>query len=366
MGQLLWVGFAGPGLETSERRRFSEGRAGGAILFARNLVVESGQCDVDHLVSLNQELHGLGAQASEPLLISIDQEGGTVQRVKAPATVWPPMLSLDGFPDKKAVEVAAAVGAALGKELFALGIDIDFAPVLDVHTNEKNPIIGARAFSTRPEQVAERAVAFAKAMEAEGVLTCGKHFPGHGDTDSDSHLSLPRLSHDRRRLDEVELLPFRAAIKAGVPMIMTAHIVFAAIEEQVPATLSRKVLLDLLRAELGYRGLIISDDLDMKAIALHYGAGEAAVRAVEAGCDVLLLCKDPDSQDAAYEAMVRAAESRSDFRRRVGESAAAILKLKKNHFRGREAKLKELNPRDALGTVAAQALAKELAERRPA
>jgi beta-N-acetylhexosaminidase len=330
-------------------------------LFARNLCVDAGECDLDHLVALCHELHGLGAQAGSPLLLSVDQEGGTVQRIKSPATVWPPMLSLEKLGDKRAIEVATAVGRAIGKELYALGFDIDFAPVLDVHTNEQNPIIGRRAFSTAPERVAERAVAFAKGMQEAGVLPCGKHFPGHGDTDTDSHLALPRLSHERERLDEIELVPFRAAISAGVPLIMTAHIVFAAIEDKLPATLSRKVLMELLRGELGYRGLIVSDDLDMKAIALHYGAGDAAVRAIEAGCDVLLLCKDPDSQDAAYEAMVRAAEGNPSFRQRVGESAAAISKLKKNHFRGREAALKALRPREHVGTAVARALADELA-----
>jgi len=331
VGQLLWIGFDGTAVAPDLRRRLAAGEAGAAVLFRRNLVLSQGadgdRVDVEALLELNRALHAAGAESGEPLLIAVDQEGGTVQRVRAPATVWPPMLRLERA-GERAEELAEQIGAQMGNELRALGFDADFAPVLDVHTNPDNPVIGERAFGRAPEVAAARALAFARGLAAAGVLGCGKHFPGHGDTDQDSHLALPRLGHDLDRLRQVELVPFARAAQAGLPMMMTAHVVFDAIDPGVPATLSRRVLGDILRGELGYRGLVVSDDLDMKAIAEHIGIGDAAVRAVAAGCDALLLCRDQDHQQAALEALVRAAERDASFRARVALAAAAVRTLK--------------------------------------
>ena len=223
------------------------------------------------------------------------------------------------------------VGRAIGDELRALGLDIDFAPVLDVHTNAANPIIGERAFGRDADTVSRRALAFARGLDAAGILACGKHFPGHGDTDTDSHLELPRIDHDWDRLDKVELAPFKAAAAANLPMIMTAHVVFAALDAQRPATLSEQVVTGLLRNKLGYRGVIVSDDLDMRAIAGQMGADHAAIAAVRAGCDALLLCCDEHNQVLAEEGLLKAAETDSDLRRRIGESAARIRAMKQAH-----------------------------------
>src|SRR5690606_25279027 len=204
-----------------------------------------------------------------------------------------------GLPTDGAVVLARKLGAAMGRELHALGVDLDFAPVLDVHSNPANPIIGDRAFGTEPEAAALRALAFADGLVDAGVLPCGKHFPGHGDTASDSHVERPRLTHDLALLRRRELVPFARAAAAGLPMLMTAHVVFDALDPGVPATLSRRVLGELLRDELGFRGLVVSDDLDMKSIAGTMDVGEAAVAAIEAGCDALLLCEDEGHQAAA-------------------------------------------------------------------
>ncbi len=330
VGQLLWVGFAGPHVPPELRARLDEGRAGATVLFKRNLVIEKvggggavaqEVADLDALVELNHELHR-NAPDGTPALIAIDQEGGLVQRVRAPATQWPPMMAHDALPPGEDVVVAHGVGQALGEELAALGFDIDFAPVLDVHTNPANPIIGERAFGRDADTVARRALAFARGLAAAGVLACGKHFPGHGDTDTDSHLELPRIDHDWERLDKVELEPFRRAAREGLPMIMTAHVVFAALDPDRPATLSPQVVTGLLRGQLGFHGVVVSDDLDMRAIAGHLGADHAAVAAIRAGCDVLLLCRDEHNQALAEEALIREAETHSDFRARVGEAAA--------------------------------------------
>lgn len=331
VGRILWIGFEGPQADDELRERLRRGEAGGVVLFRRNLVYQPGPdgdtLDTGALIALNRELHEAGQACGDPLLISVDQEGGRVQRVKAPATVWPPMFALEAIGGARAVEVAQAVGQAIGHELRALGFDIDFAPVLDVHTNPHNPIIGDRAFGTSAATAAERALAFARGLAHAGILACGKHFPGHGDTDTDSHLELPVLSHDMERLREVELAPFGHAANASLPMIMTAHVVFKAIDPDVPATLSRKALGGILRGELQYRGLIVSDDLDMKAISTGYGVGDAAVLAVDAGCDALLLCRDRDHQQAAFESLVRAGERDQRFRARLALAAAHVRSL---------------------------------------
>jgi beta-N-acetylhexosaminidase len=346
VGQLLWVGFPGPSVSTALRARLARGEVGATIVFKRNLAITAApggdggdgasaeaaheRCDLDALVALTHELHQRAPDGT-PALIAIDQEGGPVQRVRAPATRWPAMAALERLPPPDDVATAELVGRALGDELRALGLDVDFAPVLDVHTNPANPIIGERAFGTDAATAARRALAFARGLDAAGVLACGKHFPGHGDTATDSHLELPRIDHGWDRLDRVELLPFRLAAAAGLPMIMTAHVVFAALDPARPATLSEQVITGLLRDKLGYRGVIVSDDLDMRAIAGHIGVDVAAVAAVRAGCDVLLLCKSEDNQASAEAALIREAERDAEFRRKVGEAAHRVRALKRAH-----------------------------------
>ncbi|HUH05065.1 MAG TPA: beta-N-acetylhexosaminidase [Kofleriaceae bacterium] len=395
VGQLLWIGFRGTEAPEYIRAAIAGGRVGAAVLFRRNLVLDAQTLayagaapdvggnpdlieqasagavaggrvpavtgsrevvDVDALAALIDGLRSAVPPDGQPILIAVDQEGGRVQRVRAPATRWPPMFALERFDDATAIELAREVGAAMGTELAALGFDIDFAPVLDVHTNPANPIIGDRSFSTDPERAAARALAFADGLHAAGVLSCGKHFPGHGDTHLDSHLVLPRVDHPRERLDRVELLPFRRAAAASLPMLMTAHVVFSAIDS-APATLSSALIDGVLRRELGYRGVVVSDDLDMKAIADNYGAAEAALGAVRAGCDALLLCCDPRAQVTAYEALVRAGEGDSGLRARIGEAADRVRALKRAHA------ARELvpAPRSVLGSLGYQQLAARLA-----
>jgi len=348
VGQLLWVGFPGPSVPPALRGKLERGEVGATIVFKHNLVITTvaggdggaaggpggeERCDLDALVALTQELHRRAPDGT-PALIAIDQEGGPVQRVRAPATRWPPMGAHDRLAPPDDAAIAELVGRALGDELAALGFDVDFAPVLDVHTNPANPIIGVRAFGTDAEAVARRALAFARGLDAAGVIACGKHFPGHGDTHTDSHLDLPRIDHGWERLERVELLPFRRAAAAGLPMIMTAHVVFAALDPARPATLSEQVVTGLLRGKLGYRGVIVSDDLDMQAIAGHMGADVAAVAAVRAGCDVLLLCNSEENQAIAEAALIREAERDREFRDKVGQAAHRVRELKKVHAAG--------------------------------
>lgn len=362
IGQLIWVGFDGQESPAELRRELAAGTYGASIVFARNLVGggkdASGQrvpVDLERVIALNETLR-VAAPDGTPALVAVDQEGGTVQRVREPATVWPPMMAHDRLAAPRDVEMARAVGEALGREVLAMGFDVDFAPVLDVHTNEANPVIGARAFGTTPEAVARRALAFAEGMAAAGVLTCGKHFPGHGDTHLDSHLALPRIDHGLERLHRIELAPFAAAVKAGLPMFMTAHVVFGALDPARPATMSPVVITELLRKELGYQGVIVSDDLDMKAVADHYGVAEAAVAAVRAGCDVLLLCHDLGNRDAAERGLAVAAEVDSELRRQIGAAAERVREMKRRYV----ARRRPRPPREVIGCAAHRALAEEL------
>ena len=251
---------------------------GGVILFARN--VES----PEQVLELASATEALGAEA--PAWVSVDQEGGRVARLKAPFTVWPPMATLGRAPS---VDLATRFATALARELRAVGVTLDFAPVLDVNTNPDNPVIGDRALSGDAEAASALGAAIVTALQGAGVAACGKHFPGHGDTTVDSHLELPVVDHAPDRLRAVEFQPFRAAIAAGVACVMTGHVLVPTLDQSRPATLSPDVL-RLLREELGFAGAVLTDDLEMQAIARTWTVPEAAVAAVTAGCDALLVC----------------------------------------------------------------------------
>lgn len=327
IGRLVWIGFEGTSVSDALRDTLEAGDAGGVILFARNVPRTGEETDLEALRALTRELHQAGHKSGERLLISVDQEGGSTQRIKAPAAAYPPMLAAYPGTGAASLDALENLGMQMGSELLDWGFDVNLAPVLDVHTNPKNPVIGDRAFATDPHDAATRALAFARGLSEAGIISCGKHFPGHGDTDLDSHLDLPRLHHDMQRIREVELIPFARAVDAGLPMLMTAHVVFSAIDDSVPATLSRAVISELLRKELGYQGVVITDDLDMLAIADNFGVGQAAVRAIEAGCDVVLVCHDLAHQDDVREALSERATDDPAFRARVVESAARVRRL---------------------------------------
>lgn len=311
-GRVLMVGYPAGHVPEPIADLAAQGALAGVILFKRNLP------DVQHALEATTEYRALHAADSRPL-VAVDQEGGRVARLREPVLTLPPAAEL-AKRGPKAIRVAAQ---QLGAQLRVLGFNVNFAPVLDVNTNPDNPIIGDRSFGTTAQAVIDLALPFADGLLDAGVIACGKHFPGHGDTDVDSHLALPRLGHALDRLRHVELPPFAAA--AGrVPAIMTAHVVFDALDPTVPATLSKRVITELLRGELGYEGCVISDDLEMKAIADHYGSGEAGVRAIDAGCDLLLVCSQVERALEVHEALVKKAEGDSAFRARLLDAAARV------------------------------------------
>jgi beta-N-acetylhexosaminidase len=286
-------GFEGHALP-AESAALLRGGVRSVIHFTRNY---AGPAQISRL---NAEIR---AAAGGPVLMTVDQEGGRVQRFRGEA--FPDMpsgrdLGIAG-PDS-----ARVAGETAARSLRAVGFTMNLAPVLDVDTNPANPVIGARAFSSDPGRVAACAVAYAAGLRDGGMHACGKHFPGHGDTSVDSHLDLPRLPHAMERLEAVELVPFRAAIHAGIEAIMTSHVLFEALDPVVPATLSRVVITGLLRERLGFDGLVITDDFEMQAIADRFELGEAAVQAIEAGCDLILACHRIDRQRRIIEAVAQA------------------------------------------------------------
>ena len=256
IGRLLIAGFNGSQVPVELRSIAREFGLGGVILFSRNIEAP------EQVAELCYDAGRLVPDL--PLWVSIDQEGGRVARLKAPFTEWPPMATLGRSGD---LRLAERFARALAAELKAVGVTLDYAPVLDVMTNAKNPVIGDRALATTADDVARLGATIIRTLQAEGMAACGKHFPGHGDTSVDSHLELPLVEHPPDRLRAIEFVPFRAAVQADVATIMTAHVLVPSLDEDRPATLSRRVVTDLLRKELGYGGVILSDDLEMKAIA---------------------------------------------------------------------------------------------------
>jgi beta-N-acetylhexosaminidase len=218
-------------------------------------------------------------------------------------------------------KLAYEIGRVLGREIRAVNVDVDLAPVLDVDTNPGNPVISSRSFGPTPELVAKMGVALLRGLQDEGVAATAKHFPGHGDTSKDSHFDLPELpSHDIQRLEKIELPPFEAAINAGIACIMTAHVIYPRIDK-LPATLSKRILDGLLRQRLRFDGYLMSDDMQMKAIAEHFGFDEAIVTAVNAGVDLLWICHSVELQNQAIDVLIRAAERSPDVRQRLEQSS---------------------------------------------
>ena len=306
IGQLLIGSLPATAITPEMRSLAKEFSLGGVIFFSRNIEAP------EQVAELSRDVQQLASEL--PLWVSVDQEGGRVARLKEPFTRWPPMATLGR---SGSVDLAARFGAALAAELKAVGITLDYAPVLDIHTNPKNPIIGDRALAEDADSVARLGATIIRALQDNGVAACGKHFPGHGDTSVDSHLALPIVEHPPDRIRRVEFVPFREAIRADVAFIMTAHVLVPSLDEEKPATLSPRVVRALLREELGFPGVILSDDLEMKAIASTYRVPDAAVEAIAAGCDALLVCSgDVSLQAATLEALVHAVEQdRIPFKR---------------------------------------------------
>ncbi|BDI31403.1 hypothetical protein CCAX7_34540 [Capsulimonas corticalis] len=328
IGQLLFFGWIG---ETPESARtvnthaatlIEELAVGGVILMARNIGTAG---ETRAMLSALQAR--AAARGLPPLFVAIDQEGGRVSHFAAPDyTRFPAAKTIGDTADS---ENARRIARAIAEELKSVGINWDFAPVLDVNNNPKNPVIGNRSYGDDPARAAQMGAAAVRGFQDDAhLLACGKHFPGHGDTEVDSHHALPTIRVDRARLDAVELVPFRAAIAAGLAGMMTSHIVFTELDASLPATLSPAILTGLLRGDLGYEGLIITDCLEMKGVADHWGSAEAAVLALEAGADILLCCHTLATQFGIRDAILEAVRNERITEARIDKSLARIAAAK--------------------------------------
>ena len=321
VGQLIVVGFEGTRVNADIKSNISQHCVGGVTLFARN--IQSPR----QVARLTYDLQKLTRETELriPLFIATDQEGGWVARLKTGATVFPGNMALGAA---RSTELAEQAGRISAIELAAVGINLNFAPVMDVNNNPRNPVIDRRSFGESPDLVSRLGTAYIKGLQQNDVLATAKHFPGHGDTTIDSHTDLPTVGHKVERIQAIELKPFRAAIKSEVGAIMTAHIVYSAFDSDRPATLSQPILTNLLRGELGFEGLIITDDMEMKAIDKRYRSGEAAVMAIEAGADMVLSLWTYQNQVKVCNALVSAVKSGRISEERIDQSVDRILKYK--------------------------------------
>lgn len=351
VGQLAILGFDGHTVPPDLRSLAREFDLGGVIVFARNVA------DPAQVSELAREARELAQDL--PLWVSVDQEGGRVARLRRPFTEWPPMLALGRSGDERLAERFAR---ALAAELAAVGINLDYAPVLDVCTNPKNTVIGDRALSERAEDVARLGRVIIRALQDEGIAACAKHFPGHGDTTADSHDELPLVEHPPDRLRRVELVPFKAAIEEQVAAIMTAHVLIPAFDDTRPATLAPSIVDGLLKRELGFAGMALSDDLQMKAISARGSIGEAAVGAVAAGCEAVLICGgSQEPQVAALEALVRAVENETLPLKRVEDAMTRGRRVKERFLAPGARRRKTPSFVDVVGRGEHRAIAEEMA-----
>jgi beta-N-acetylhexosaminidase len=286
-----------------------------------------GSENVRNLTELRATLDAVRARvgsAAPPALVAADQEGGSVSHLSPMLPRMPSIHELGTLDD---VALTERWGAAMGAELRRAGVNLDLAPVLDVRTNPRNMVVHLRTFGARPELVARHARPMVNGLLGAGVLTCVKHFPGHGDTALDSHQGLPRVAHDITRLEAVELVPFRE-VMALTPAVMLAHVVYAGVDAAYPATLSRAVAHGVLRERLGFRGVTVSDDLEMSAIRSNWGVSAGAVRSMEAGCDLLLIAHSPHIAIETARIMARRAADNDAFRARLEEAAGRVRALR--------------------------------------
>lgn len=328
IGQQLIMGIQGTSLLKEEREFIVKYNIGGIILFSRNL--ES----PEQIHALCSELHSLRKETKDhaPLIVSIDMEGGRVHRLKNPFTFWPALKKIG---DIGSSTLAFRFALQMGEELRAFGINLDFAPCIDIYMNPKNEVIGDRALSTQPEVVTQLSSALVRGYLKAGVVPCAKHFPGHGATEIDSHFELPVSEDNLLDLDKSQSLePFKKVFKSRCDLVMTAHIHFKKIDPKWPVTLSPTFLKQILRDVLRYRGLIITDDLDMKALAKYFPKDQIPVQALNAGANILLYCNDFESPGRALNSIARAIKDKTLPIEIIEKNYSEIISFKKKYLPG--------------------------------
>ena len=325
VGQIMLVFFEGGTVSENLKKFISEIKVGGVILYSSRNNIES----VAQVANLNEEIQRIALfVGSRPLFIAIDQEGGLIARIREGVTPFPGNMALGAAGDPS---LAGRVASVMGEELASLGINMNFAPVVDVNNNPLNPIIGVRSFGSDPQEVAYLGAAMISGFLEKGVFPSAKHFPGHGDTEVDSHSGLPVINVSRDRLNSVEFPPFKAAVNAGVPMVMTAHVLVPALDEKKPATLSPAIL-GILRSELNFKGLIITDSMGMAALKKERSMEEAAIEALNAGSDILLFGADKGHKETEhfgiYDTLLEACRKGKIPLSRLDDAVRKVLEAK--------------------------------------
>ncbi len=323
VGQMILAGVQGTALDEQAKRMIADQKIGGIIFYANNVTTLQGTA------AFVQSIKEANQQNPVPILMSVDQEGGKVSRMPDTVESIPSNRKVGETNDTK---LAEKMGALLARQIKLAGFNVDFAPVLDINSNPKNPVIGDRSFGTTADLVTRMGIAEMKGLRSEGVIPVVKHFPGHGDTSVDSHLDLPVVNKSEKQLAELEWIPFQAAVKQQAEAVMVAHILFPKLDPNYPASLSKVIIGDHLRGKFKYDGVVITDDLSMGAISKNYPLNKAAIATVQAGSDILLVAHSYESAKTIFDTLISAVKSGKIKESRIDESVYRILALKQ-HFK---------------------------------
>lgn len=322
IGQMIVGGIDGTEINAETKDMIENYHVGGVILFADNIETKI------QTVNLMNDMKKVNENNPYPLLLGVDEEGGSVTRMPDDITSLPTSRSIGEQQDQ---ELASDVGTLLGKQMKGLGFNLDFAPVLDVDSNPDNPVIGDRSFGDNPDIVSDMGIQTMKGIQSEGIISVVKHFPGHGDTSEDSHLELPKVDKSLKELSKVELEPFEHAISKGADVVMIAHILLSEIDTTYPASMSENIITGLLREDMGFDGVVISDDLTMGAITENFTIEEAAIQSVKAGSDIVLIAHHPNAVNNVHKELKASVENGDISEGRIDESVERIIQLKRKY-----------------------------------
>ncbi|MEH7179193.1 beta-N-acetylhexosaminidase [Neobacillus vireti] len=323
VGQMLMFGLEEDHLTDKTIKFIQDHHIGGMILFRENIN------NANQLVQLTNQIKEINSETSKlPIFISVDEEGGLVSRMPPEIKNLPKSAVIGNVNSKK---IADQVGVAIGERVGAFGFNMTMAPVLDINSNPNNPVIGERSFGNNEKVVTEMGLAEMKGIQGKNVIPVIKHFPGHGDTDVDSHKGLPVIEHDLDRLTSLEFIPFQKAIEQDADMVMAAHILLPKIDQNYPSSLSREVITGLLKEQIKFKGVVITDDLTMGAILKNYEIGDAAVKAIQAGNDIVLVCHGYENQEKVLRAVLNAVQNGDISEKQINDSVYRILSLKEKY-----------------------------------
>ncbi|KJU73049.1 beta-N-acetylhexosaminidase [Clostridium baratii] len=327
IGQLVISGFYGTTLDENILKLIKENKISGVILFNRNVK------DSNTLLSLNNSLKESNKNNKLPLFISVDEEGGSVTRMPKDIKRLPTNKYIGSLNNK---DLSYNVGEILGEQLSYFGFNMNFAPVLDINSNPNNPVIGDRSFGNNKDTVAILGTSTMKGIQSKNIISVVKHFPGHGDTSVDSHVNLPVVNYDINRLKSFEFVPFKTAIQNGADAVMVGHILLSKIDSKYPSSMSYEIVTNILRKDLGFNGLVVSDDMTMGAIIENYSIEEASIKSINAGVDLLLVCQKYENTENVLKALKEAVLNGTISKERLDNALYNIISIKKKYLLNKE------------------------------